>query len=103
MDTSHPIHPGEILKDEFLEPLGISAYKLVKDIDVPLNRITEIINGQRNVSAETGLLLSKYFSLSDGFWIRLQGRFDEEVAKQKLVTKLASIQPINLNLGNHFL
>ncbi|UCM85205.1 MAG: HigA family addiction module antidote protein [Rickettsia endosymbiont of Culicoides impunctatus] len=90
----NPVHPGEILKTEFLEPFGISAYRLAKDIEVPINRITEIVNKQRNISTETALLLAKYFSLSDSFWIRIQSRYDEAVTKEKIFNHLASIRPL---------
>lgn len=90
-----PIHPGLILKEEFLDAMGITAYKLAKDISVPLNRITEIISKQRRISIETGLLLSKYFGMSDGFWIQLQIRYDEQIAKTKLADKLEHIVPIS--------
>jgi addiction module HigA family antidote len=93
MKKLKPIHPGIILKTEFLELLNISAYKLAKDIDVPVNRITEIINEQRNISTETALLLAKYFSLSDSFWIRIQARYSEAVTKEKISNHLASIHP----------
>ncbi len=84
----NPVRPGEILKTEFLEPFGISAYRLAKDIEVPINRITEIVNKQRNISTETALLLEKYFSLSDSFWIRIHSRYDEAVTKEKYLTIL---------------
>ncbi|MCC8483513.1 MAG: HigA family addiction module antitoxin [Rickettsia endosymbiont of Labidopullus appendiculatus] len=90
----NPVHPGEILKTEFLEPFGISAYRLAKDIEVPINRIIEIVNKQRNISTETALLLAKYFSLSDSFWIRIQARYDEAVTKEKIFNHLASIHPL---------
>ncbi|MFU7501646.1 MAG: HigA family addiction module antitoxin [Candidatus Tisiphia sp.] len=79
MHKINPIHSGEILKTEFLEPFGIAAYRLAKDIEVPINRITDILNKQRNISTETALLLAKYFGLSDSFWIRVQARYDEAI------------------------
>lgn len=79
-----PIHPGEILFEEFLKPLGISQYKLAKDISVPPRRINEIVQGKRSISADTALRLSRYFGLSDRFWINLQSRYDLEVEKEKL-------------------
>jgi antitoxin HigA-1 len=79
-----PIHPGEILFEEFLKPLGISQYKLAKDINVPARRINEIVHGTRSISADTALRLSRYFTLSERFWLNLQARYDLEVEKDKL-------------------
>lgn len=79
-----PIHPGEILLEEFLKPLGISQYKLAKDINVPARRINEIVHGKRSITADTALRLSRYFNLSERFWLNLQARYDLEVQKDKL-------------------
>ncbi len=79
-----PIHPGEILLEEFLKPLNISQYKLAKDISVPPRRINEIVQGKRSISADTALRLSRYFGLSERFWLNLQSRYDLEVEKDKL-------------------
>ena len=79
-----PIHPGEILLEEFLKPLGISQYRLAKDISVPARRINEIVHGKRSVTADTALRLSRYFGLSDRFWLNLQARYDLELEKDKL-------------------
>jgi len=79
-----PIHPGEILLEEFLKPLGISQYRLAKDINVPARRINEIVHGKRAITADTALRLSRYFNLSDRFWLNLQARYDLEVEKDKL-------------------
>jgi len=79
-----PIHPGEILFEEFLKPLGISQYKLAKDINVPARRINKIVHGNRSISADTALRLSRYFNLSERFWLNLQARYDLEVEKDKL-------------------
>ncbi len=84
-----PIHPGEILLEDFLEPMGISQYKLSKDISVPPRRINEIVQGKRSISADTALRLSRYFSLSERFWLNLQSRYDLEVEKDKLDVRLA--------------
>ena len=84
-----PIHPGEILFEEFLEPMGISQYKLSKDISVPPRRINEIVHGKRSISADTALRLSRYFGLSERFWLNLQSRYDLEVEKDKLDVRLA--------------
>ena len=79
-----PIHPGEILMEEFLKPLGITQYKLAKDIHVPARRINEIVHGKRSITADTALRLSRYFNLSERFWLNLQARYDLEVEKDKL-------------------
>jgi addiction module HigA family antidote len=82
------IHPGEILSEEFLIPLGISAYKLAKDIEIPQTRISEIIKGNRRITADTALRLSKYFGNSAKFWLGLQDDFDleeEQVAKAAII------------------
>ena len=78
MSVIKPTHPGEILREEFLKPMGISAYRLAKDIDVPANRITAIIKEQRSISPETALLLSRYFGVSDSLWANLQAHYDME-------------------------
>jgi addiction module HigA family antidote len=85
-----PIHPGEILMEEFLKPLGISQYKLAKDINVPARRINEIVHGNRSISADTALRLSRYFNLSERFWLNLQARYDLEVEKDKLNDRIAT-------------
>ena len=79
-----PVHPGEILMEEFLKPLGISQYRLAKDINVPARRINEIVQCKRSISADTALRLSRYFNLSERFWLNLQARYDLEVQKDKL-------------------
>jgi addiction module HigA family antidote len=84
-----PIHPGEILLEEFLNPLGISQYKLSKDVSVPPRRINEIVQGKRSITADTALRLSRYFGLSERFWLNLQSRYDLEVEKDKLDARLA--------------
>ena len=87
-DKLDPIHPGEILLEEFLNPLGISQYRLAKDISVPPRRINEIVHGKRGVSANTALRLERYFGLSEGFWLRLQSRYALEVEKDRLDERL---------------
>ena len=79
-----PIHPGEILMEEFLKPMGVSQYRLAKDIHVPARRINEIVHGKRSITADTALRLSRYFNLSERFWLNLQARYDLEVEKEKL-------------------
>jgi addiction module HigA family antidote len=83
-----PIHPGEILLEEFLLPLGVSQYRLAKDICVPARRINEIVHGKRAISADTALRLSRYFGMSDRFWINLQSRYDIEKEKDLLADRL---------------
>jgi|SRR3989304_5755311 len=83
-----PIHPGEILMEEFLKPFEISQYKLAKDINVPPRRINEIVHGKRSISADTALRLSRYFNLSERFWLNLQSRYDLEVEKDNLNDRL---------------
>lgn len=83
-----PIHPGEILFEEFLKPLGITQYRLAKDISVPPRRINEIIHGKRSISADTALRLSRYFGLSERFWLNLQARYDLEVEKDRLEKRI---------------
>lgn len=84
-----PIHPGEILLKEFLEPLGISQYRLAKDISVPPRRINEIVHGRRGISADTALRLARYFDTTERFWLNLQTRYDLEVEKDRLKGRLA--------------
>ena len=86
--------PGEILLEEFLKPMGISAYRLAKDIGVPQIRIGQIIAGKRAITVDTGLRLSKYFGLNDAFWTGLQLDHDAAVAKDALAGALAKIKPL---------
>ena len=79
-----PIHPGEVLLEEFLKPMGISQYRLAKEISVPPRRINEIVHGTRAITADTGLRLSRYFGTSELFWLNLQTRYDVEVQKDRL-------------------
>ena len=83
-----PIHPGEILMEEFLKPMDISQYRLAKDINVPARRINEIVQGKRSITPDTALRLSRYFGLSERFWINLQARYDLEKEKDRLKNRL---------------
>ena len=83
-----PIHPGEILQEEFLKPLGISQYRLARDINVSPRRINEIVHGKRAVTPDTALRLSRYFGLSERFWMNLQSRYDLEMTKDRLQDRL---------------
>jgi len=86
-------HPGEILMHEFLEPMGITQYRLAKEIGVPQRRIGEVVTGTRSVTVDTGLRLSRFFGMSEGFWIGLQLDHDAAVTKEALAQTLASIKP----------
>jgi addiction module HigA family antidote len=83
-----PIHPGEILMEEFLKPLGLSQYRLAVDISVPPRRINEIVHGKRAITADTALRLARYFGNSEGFWMNLQVRYDLEVQRDRLAGRL---------------
>ncbi len=83
-----PIHPGEVLLEDFLRPKGISQYRLAKDISVPPRRINEIAHGTRAVSADTALRLARYFRISERFWLNLQTRYDLEIEKDRLGDRL---------------
>jgi addiction module HigA family antidote len=83
-----PVHPGEILEKEFLEPLELSQYRLAKAISVPPRRINEIVHGTRGISADTALRLARYFGTSDEFWLNLQMRYDLEVERDRLGPRL---------------
>jgi addiction module HigA family antidote len=83
-----PIHPGEILLEEFLKPLHLSQYRLAKEIGVPPRRINEIVLGKRAITPDTALRLSRYFGLSERFWLNLQSRHDLELAKDRLAGRL---------------
>lgn len=83
-----PVHAGEILLEEFLVPMGISQYRLAKDISVPPRRINEIVHGKRAISADTALRLARYFETSERFWLNLQGQFDLDVERDRLGERL---------------
>ena len=83
-----PIHPGIILLEEFLQPMGISQYRLAKDTSVPPRRINEIVHGKRSITADTALRLGKFFNMTPQFWMNLQSRYDLEVAEDKLTGRL---------------
>ena len=83
-----PIHPGEILREEFLEPMGISQYRLAKNISVPPRRINEIVHGKRSITADTALRFGRFFNMSPQFWLNLQTRFDLEVTEDRLQNRL---------------
>ena len=93
MPKLEPITPGELLLEEFLMPMGISQYRLAKEIAVPAQRIGEIVAGRRSITADTDLRLSKLFGLSRGYWLRAQAAYDTEVAGDALHDTLKKIQP----------
>ena len=95
-----PIHPGEILIEEFLEPMGISQYRLAKDISVPPRRINEIVHGKRSITADTALRLGRFFGMSPQFWLNLQTRYDLEVAEDFLADRLDDeVQALHAHTG----
>jgi addiction module HigA family antidote len=94
MTTITPIHPGEILMAEFLEPLQVSQNRLAVAIGVPPRRINEIVHGKRRITADTALRLARYFGTTDHFWLNLQTRFDLEVEKDHLGNTLERIEPL---------
>lgn len=79
-----PIHPGEVLLEDFMKPLGLSQYRLAQDIDVPALRISQIVRGKRSITADTALRLARYFNTSPDVWLRLQARYDLEVAEREI-------------------
>ena len=93
MDELHNPHPGEILKAEFLNALGMSQNQLAEAITVPGNRIHAIVNGTRDISADTDLRLCRFFGLSDGYFLRLQNAYDTLEAKRRIADQLAKIKP----------
>lgn len=93
--------PGEILSEEFLKPMGISGYRLAKNIGVSQIRISEIISGKRAITVDTGLRLSKYFGLNDGFWTGLQLDYEAAIAKDQMAKVLKKIEPFRSTLAEH--
>lgn len=88
-----PVTPGELLLEEFLKPMGLSQYRLAKEIDVPAQRISEIVANKRAITADTDLRLCRFLGLSSGYWLRAQAAHDIEVAERKLAPKLRKIKP----------
>ncbi len=93
MSTLDPVTPGELLLEEFLIPMGLSQYRLAKEINVPAQRISEIVAGRRAITADTDLRLCRFFGLSSGYWLRSQAAHDTEVAERKLRPVLCKIKP----------
>jgi addiction module HigA family antidote len=94
--TMDPVHPGEVLLEDFLEPLGVTQHRLAVSIGVPPRRINEIVHGKRRISADTALRLARYFGTSDRFWINLQSRYDLEVERDHLGPVLDAITPLEV-------
>jgi addiction module HigA family antidote len=92
--TIAPIHAGEVLLEEFLEPLGVTQHRLAVSIDVPPRRINEIVHGKRGISANTALRLARFFGTSDRFWLNLQSRFDLEIERDQIGDALDAITPL---------
>ena len=88
MDRLSPIHPGEVLLKDFIKPFGLSQYRVAKDIGVPTLRISQIVRGQRSITADTALRLARYFGTSAAVWLRLQARYDLEVAEAKIAKRI---------------
>ena len=92
--TIAPVSPGEMLEEEFLKPLGLTKYRLAKSIDVPAQRIGDIVAGKRRISADTDLRLCRFFGLSEGRWLKLQSNHDTAIARRKLGKALDKIIPL---------
>lgn len=93
--TLMPVTPGELLDEEFLQPLGLTKYRLAKEIGVPAQRIGEIVSGRRTITADTDLRLCKYFGLTTGYWLRAQIKLDTALAQVKIQKQLDKIIPLN--------
>lgn len=93
MTRLKPVTPGELLLEEFLIPMGLTQYRVAKEIDVPAQRIGEIVAGRRAITADTDLRLCRFFGLSDGYWLRAQVAFDTEVTAKELASTLRRIKP----------
>jgi antitoxin HigA-1 len=93
MSKHSPVTPGELLSEEFLKPLGITQYRLAKEIGVPAQRIGDIVMGKRAITADTDLRLCRFFGLSNGYWLRAQAAHDTEVAERSIARELSQITP----------
>jgi antitoxin HigA-1 len=96
-----PVAPGELLLEEYLKPMGISQYRLAKEIGVPAQRIGDIVLGKRSITADTDLRLCRFFGLSNGYWLRAQAAYDTEVAEREIGAKLVNIRPWAANEAQH--
>lgn len=99
MATTHFSHPGVFLLEEYLEPMGISQYRVAKDIGIPLSRINAIVNGKRSITADTAIRLAKYFGMSEQFWLNAQAHYDLEVAKARNAAEFRAIAPLKVASG----
>ncbi|MCL4259226.1 MAG: HigA family addiction module antidote protein [Anaerolineales bacterium] len=99
--TLSPIHPGEILREDFMKPLGLSQYRLAHDIGVTPIRISQIVNGERSVTVDTAMRLARYFGTSAGVWLRLQVRYDLEVAESELSGKINKEVKVLIQTPSH--
>lgn len=88
MEKLPPVHPGEVLLEDFIKPRGLSQYRVAKDIGVPTLRVTQIVRGQRSITADTALRLARYFGTSANVWLRMQARYDLEVAEAKIAKRI---------------
>lgn len=93
MKTQAPIHPGEVLREDFLTPLGLSEYRVAKDIGVPPRRINEIVKGKRSVTADTALRLERYFGWPAEVWLNLQSHYDKQSVQEAMKSTLSGIRP----------
>jgi len=94
-----PVSPGELLKEEFLDPMGITQYRLAKEVGVPAQRIGAIVAGKRSITADTDLRLCRFFGLSNGYWLRAGVAYDTEIAEQLLADELQKIKPLKQVAG----
>jgi addiction module HigA family antidote len=101
MRKIRPVTPGELLLEEFLKPMGITQYRLAKEIGVPQRRIGEIVAGKRAITADTDLRLAQYFGLSDGYWLRAQALYDTQMAREAMAETLARIRPLAARQTEH--
>ena len=101
MRKIRPVTPGELLLEEFLKPIGITQYRLAKEIGVPQRRIGEIVAGKRAITADTDLRLAQYFGLSDGYWLRAQALYDTQMAREAMAETLARIRPLAARQTEH--
>ena len=101
MRKIRPVTPGELLLEEFLKPMGITQYRLAKEIGVPQRRIGEIVAGKRAITADTDLRLAQYFGLSDGYWLRAQAHYDTQMAREAMAETLARIRPLAARHTEH--
>jgi addiction module HigA family antidote len=99
MGKLKPVTPGELLLEEFLKPMGISQYRLAKEISVPAQRIGDIVAGKRGVTADTDLRLCRFFGLSNGYWLRAQAAYDTEVAERAIGPKRVRIRPSSADVA----